>query len=102
MTLVETQALLEAAIDRIRPAAWAAVDTEGDSAAAQAKVMVVTPSHRLEVRKIALGLETANFVEVLSGLKDGEMVVIGNRGSLQPGQEVIPKVTNMVALKEGK
>jgi multidrug efflux pump subunit AcrA (membrane-fusion protein) len=79
-----------------------AVDTDGDGQAAQSKVMVVTPSNRLEVRKVTLGLETANFVEILSGLKDGDLVVIGSRASLQPGQEVIPKVTSMVALKEGK
>jgi RND family efflux transporter MFP subunit len=79
-----------------------AIDTDGDGQAAQSKVMVVTPSNRLEVRKVAPGLETANFVEVLSGLKDGDLVVIGSRASLQPGQEVIPKVTSMVALKEGK
>ncbi len=63
------------------------------------QVMVITPGNRVEVRKIALGLETANRVEVLSGLNDGDMVVIGSRTGLQPGQEVRPKVTSISAGK---
>ena len=59
------------------------------------KVMVVTPGNRIEIRTVALGLETANKIEVLTGLKDGDLVVIGGRSSLQAGQEVQPKVTTM-------
>jgi RND family efflux transporter MFP subunit len=57
------------------------------------KVMVVLPSNRIEIRNVSLGLETANKIEVLTGLKDGDLVVIGGRSSLQAGQEVRPKVT---------
>jgi RND family efflux transporter MFP subunit len=70
----------------------------GNSTSGQ--VMVVTPNNRVEVRKIELGLETPNRVEVLSGLNEGDMVVIGGRAALQPGQEVRPKVTSMVAAKQ--
>jgi RND family efflux transporter MFP subunit len=70
-----------------------AVETGGE-------VMVVTPNNRVEVRKLALGLETANLVEVLSGLNEGDMVVIGGRAALQPGQEVRPKVTSMLPAKQ--
>ena len=56
-------------------------------------VMVVTPGNRIEIRKVSLGLETADKIEVLAGLKDGDLVVIGGRSSLQAGQEVRPKVT---------
>jgi RND family efflux transporter MFP subunit len=59
------------------------------------RVMVVTTGNRIEVRLVSLGLETANKVEVLSGLKEGDLVVIGERSSLQAGQEVQPKVTNL-------
>lgn len=61
------------------------------------KVMVITSNNRVETRKIALGLETSTRVEVVSGLNEGDMVVIGNRSGLQPGQEVHPKVTEMAA-----
>lgn len=64
------------------------------------RVMLVTPEGRLEARKVSLGLETANLVEVLSGLKDGDLVVIGSRASLEPGQQVKTKVTSMSASKE--
>jgi multidrug efflux pump subunit AcrA (membrane-fusion protein) len=66
-----------------------AVDTEAST------VMVVTPEKHIEVRKIKLGLETADRVEVRSGLQDGDLVVIGNRGGLQPGQAVEPKIVKM-------
>ncbi len=59
------------------------------------KVMVVTPGNRIEIRNVSLGLETASKIEVLTGLKDGDLVVIGGRSSLQAGQEVHPKVTTM-------
>jgi RND family efflux transporter MFP subunit len=70
-----------------------AVDLGTDTSSAQ--VVVITPDNRVEVRKVQLGLETATRVEVKSGLKEGDMVVIGNRSGLQPGQEVRPRVTTM-------
>ena len=57
------------------------------------KVMVVLPNNRIEIRTVPLGLETATKIEVLAGLKEGDLVVIGGRSSLQAGQEVRPKVT---------
>jgi multidrug efflux pump subunit AcrA (membrane-fusion protein) len=59
--------------------------------------MVVTPSHRVESRQVSLGIETAQRVEVRSGLNEGDMVVIGGRSSLRAGQEVRPKITVMAA-----
>jgi RND family efflux transporter MFP subunit len=64
------------------------------------RVLLVGDAGRLEVRKVGLGMETANFVEVRSGLTVGDLVVIGNRGGLQPGQQVSPKITNMSAAKD--
>jgi multidrug efflux pump subunit AcrA (membrane-fusion protein) len=63
-------------------------------------VMVVTHNNRIEPRTIQLGLETANRVEVRSGLNEGDMVVIGSRSGLQPGVEVRPKVTTIGAGSE--
>ena len=57
--------------------------------------MVVTAGNRIEVRLVTLGIETANKVEVISGLKEGDLVVIGERSGLQEGQEVQPKVTTI-------
>jgi RND family efflux transporter MFP subunit len=68
-----------------------------DPAGGSGSVMVIAPNNRVEVRHVALGLETANRVEIRSGLNDGDMVVLTGRGSLKAGQEVRPKVTAMAA-----
>ena len=68
---------------------------KGGAISRNGQVMVVATGNRIEVRRVSLGLETANKVEVLSGLKEGDLVVIGGRSSLQAGQEVQPKVTIM-------
>jgi RND family efflux transporter MFP subunit len=67
--------------------------TDGDKRDQSGTVMVVTPDNQIEIRKVQLGLETANRIEVRSGLKQGDLVVIGNRGVLQPGQRVRPIIT---------
>lgn len=70
------------------------------------KVLVVTPDNKIVRRNITIGIETANRVEVRSGLQEGEMVVVGNRAGLLQGQAVKPKITGMIpdlhAGKEGR
>jgi multidrug efflux pump subunit AcrA (membrane-fusion protein) len=80
-----------------------AVDADPESAnhAKAGKVLVVTTSNRIEPRRVTLGMETENAIEVKSGLREGEFVVIGSRTSLQAGQEVTPKPVSMAVLKEG-
>ena len=68
--------------------------------AAKGRVMVVTPNSRVEVRQIDLGLETANSVEVRSGLNEGDEVIVGGRSGLQPGQEVRPKLMAAAAASQ--
>ena len=68
-----------------------AVDADSSS------VMAVTPDNHVEVRKVQLGIETASEVEIRSGLKPGDLVVLSGRSSLQPGQEVRPKITDLTA-----
>ena len=66
----------------------AAVDAAG-------RVMVVTKDNHVEVRKIDVGMETADRVEVKSGLNAGDLVVMAGRASLQAGEEVRPKLVTM-------
>jgi RND family efflux transporter MFP subunit len=66
----------------------------------QGQVMVVTPNNRVEVRKIQVGLESADKVEVRSGLNEGDLVVIAGRANLHAGDEVRPKISIMAAVKE--
>jgi RND family efflux transporter MFP subunit len=56
-------------------------------------VLVVNANNEIEAREVTLGVETPDKYEVLSGLKAGETVVVGNPRHLQPGQ----KVQTMVA-----
>jgi RND family efflux transporter MFP subunit len=59
-------------------------------------VYVVTPTNRIEVRPVTLGIQTATDAEVVSGLMDGEAVVVSDRSGLKAGQEVQPKVITLV------
>jgi RND family efflux transporter MFP subunit len=61
-----------------------AVERESD----QAAVYIVDSSSRIEKRQVHLGIETANDVEVLSGLQEDDQVVVSDRSSLTPGEEV--------------
>jgi len=72
-----------------------AVDVGSDESSGQ--VAVVTPENHIEIRKVQLGLETSTRVEIRSGLKEGDLVVVGSRSGLQAGQEVKPKITAMAA-----
>jgi RND family efflux transporter MFP subunit len=69
-----------------------AVSQTGD----QAAVDVVTPSGTIEIRNVSLGIQTPKEAEVLSGLREGEMVVVSDRSSLKAGQEVHPSVVQLL------
>jgi len=55
-------------------------------------VYVVNQDDQIEERPVKLGLETPDKYEVLSGLHEGELVVIGGGSKLQAGQKVEPKL----------
>src|SRR5579862_1801855 len=63
-------------------------------------VLVVNTDKRLEERPVKRGLETSNRVEILSGLHENEMVVVGSRSQLKAGQQVESKVIDAGELKE--
>jgi hypothetical protein len=56
-------------------------------------VLVVNPDHSVRLQDVTLGLESANRIEVKSGLRAGDLLVLGNRSQLKSGTQVIPKVT---------
>jgi len=65
-------------------------------------VMLVNAQRKLEVREIVTGLETPQSIEIISGLDEGDLVVIGNQSQLKPGQPVEPKITALGEAKGGK
>lgn len=54
-------------------------------------VYVVGKDNQISERTVRLGLETPMLVEVLSGLKVGERIMVGSRAFIKPGQRVEPK-----------
>jgi RND family efflux transporter MFP subunit len=62
-------------------------------------VFVVNASNQIESRRVRLGLDTADRHEVLSGLNEGEMVTVGNRGQLKAGDAVQPRLLPATSAK---
>jgi RND family efflux transporter MFP subunit len=55
-------------------------------------VLVVNSNDQIEEREVYLGIEGANQVEVVAGLKPNDRVVMGSRSDFRPGERVDPKV----------
>jgi RND family efflux transporter MFP subunit len=65
-----------------------AVPIEAVSDGTQTSVLVVNPNNEVEARPVTVGLETPDKYQILSGLQEGERVMVGNPGHIQPGQKV--------------
>jgi RND family efflux transporter MFP subunit len=64
-----------------------------------ARVLIVNEANKIQDRSITLGIQTEDDVEVMSGLKDGDRVVISDKSGLRPGEAVSPKLTEANAFK---
>lgn len=64
-----------------------------------ATLYIVTKDNRIEERPVTLGLETALKMEVLSGVSENELVLVGSRSLVTPGQIVQPKMLTVAAAK---
>jgi RND family efflux transporter MFP subunit len=62
----------------------------------EASVLLVTANNLLVRRPITLGLETAGDAEVLSGLNQGDRVVVSDRSGLKAGAEVRPQTVDVL------
>ena len=61
----------------------------------QAVVFLVDSNNALQERTITLGIQSATDAEVLSGLKDGDRVVVSDRSGLKGGLHVKPQAVDM-------
>lgn len=68
-----------------------------NQASNQPSVLVVNEAKQIEARTITTGIRDANDAEVLSGLKEGDQVVISDRSGLRAGETVTPKVIEAAA-----
>jgi multidrug efflux pump subunit AcrA (membrane-fusion protein) len=71
------------------------VPTEAISNPRQPMVNVIDSTDEIESRPVTLGVEMPNVYEITGGLKEGELVMVGNNAQAHPGQKVEPKVISM-------
>jgi RND family efflux transporter MFP subunit len=82
-----------------RPGVLSIPVAAADVTGAEARVFKVTGENKIDVVPVKLGLETSNRVEVLSGLKEGDAVVVGARAGLKPGDRVKPLLVSIATAK---
>lgn len=66
-----------------------------------ATVLAVNAQNIVEERHVRLGLEDEKRVEIISGLIDGDRVIIGNRSEFHNGEKIQPKDVTGAAAKSG-
>ena len=59
----------------------------------KSSVLIVSDENRVVARDIRTGLEDPNSIEVVSGLKEGDRVIVANLGSYQNGEVVNPRLS---------
>jgi RND family efflux transporter MFP subunit len=87
----ETTLTLEAK-DSVLTVPLEAVNREGE----HTTVDVVNSSGKVEARVITLGLQTPDDAEVISGLAEGESVIVSDRSGLKEGEQVHPQPVQML------
>jgi RND family efflux transporter MFP subunit len=67
----------------------------------QTTVYVVNAQHEIAVQPVTPGMQTANDVEVLSGLSEGQQVVVSDRSGLKAGEKVQPHLEQVMQFQDG-
>jgi RND family efflux transporter MFP subunit len=67
----------------------------------QATILLVDPNNTLQERKIAVGFETPSDIEVVSGLNEGDRVVVSDRSGLKAGLHVKPQAVDLAQYQSG-
>jgi RND family efflux transporter MFP subunit len=63
-------------------------------------VLLVNAENKIEKRAVTLGLQTATDVEIVAGLKEGEMVVYGEQSQYTAGELVAPTVVKPAEMQK--
>lgn len=64
---------------------------EGD----QPYVLAVDAHDRVVKKSVVLGIQGANFYQVISGVQAGDRIIVGNQSDYQPGQKVTPSPVDL-------
>jgi len=59
-------------------------------------VFVVDQDGRVQDRAVQTGLMTSSYAEIVSGLREGEEVVVSDRSGLKPGERVQAKMVDVL------
>jgi RND family efflux transporter MFP subunit len=62
-------------------------------------VFVVSPDGTLDRRAVQVGIQTSTDAEIVSGLNEGEQVVVSDRGGLRAGEKVRPQTVAVLEYK---
>lgn len=73
------------------------IPVEAVAGAKHPTVYAVDANQQIEERAVKIGMETATRYEILEGLKEGDLVVIGNRSLIRVGQKVNTKIVEAIA-----
>ena len=87
----ETTLTLEAK-DNVLSVPLEAVNHEGN----RTTVYIVNPAGKVEIRVVTVGLQTSTDAEVVSGLAEGDPVIVSDRSGLKPGEEVLSQAVQML------
>lgn len=67
------------------------IPTEAVATGAKSVIYEVNQNNEIEERAVSLGLETPDRYEVMSGLKEGDKIMIGNHSQVHPGEKAETK-----------
>jgi RND family efflux transporter MFP subunit len=67
----------------------------------ETQVLTVNGQNVVEQRTVKLGLQGKSRVEVLSGLAEGDRVIVGNQSQFRNGEKVTPRDTTIPLQEEG-
>jgi multidrug efflux pump subunit AcrA (membrane-fusion protein) len=68
------------------------------AAGSQPLVIAIDPAGRVHRQPVQLGLQSARFAEILSGIDDGQIVATSSLNDLTDGDIVAPQVETRTAL----
>jgi RND family efflux transporter MFP subunit len=74
------------------------IPIQASSGEKDSTVYLINSKQEIEARPVVLGLETPERYEVISGLNEGDLVMVGNRSQVHPGQKVEAKLITQPSL----
>ena len=69
-----------------------AIPVEGVASRSDPTVYLVAKDGLVSERRVKLGVETPNWIEILGGLSEGDLVIVGSREAVHPGETVETKL----------